>query len=72
MTHYSRPQVVFKNLKSWHVLIFEKDHDGLEKNLQLFGFVSTKQNGVFYLAPRELNHEHSHPKTTLPLNTLTL
>ena len=46
MTHYSRPQVVFENLKSHHVLIFEKDHDGLDKNLQLFGFVSTKQNGV--------------------------
>ena len=43
MTHYSRPQVIFEKLKSRHVLIFDVDHDEIQKKLKSFGFVSTKQ-----------------------------
>jgi len=42
MTHNSRPEMALSNLKSRNVLIFDEDHDELEKNLQSFGFVSTK------------------------------
>ena len=66
MTHYSRPQVIFEKLKSRHVLIFDVDHDEIQKKMKLFGFVSTKQKWrlkrhlslegyTFNLVPRELN-----------------
>ena len=65
MTHYSRPQVIFEKLKSRHVLIFDVDYDEIQKKLQSFRFVSTKQKWrlkrhlslegyTFSLVPREL------------------
>ena len=58
--------MIFEKLKSRHVLIFDVDHDEIQKKMKLFGFVSTKQKWrlkrhlslegyTFNLVPRELS-----------------
>ena len=69
MTHISRPQLVFENLKSRDVFIFDENDDELQKNIQSFGFVSTKlewrlkrhlslEGYTFISVPRELSNIH--------------
>ena len=66
MTHISWPPLVFENLKSRDVFIFDENNDDLQRNIQSFCFVFTKlewrlkrhwplEGYTFILAPRELN-----------------